>query len=172
MGQYTSKNYWITTSRAPCLPGASPHENTQPLCGHTQPHCGTIYLKLRLETNLHSPMFIRGCPPPPSTYTTTVWAHGTTVLVNTPQKTPGKNCHSPMFPRGPPPLNTHNHCVGTCNHCVGQYTSKHYWKTTFIAPCLSGVSPHPPSTHTTTVCAHGTTVCVNTPKKPTGKQPS
>ena len=79
---------------------------------------------------------------------------------------------APCFPGVPPPLNTHNHCVGTCNHCVGQYTSKHYWKTTFIAPCLSGVSPHPPSTHTTTVCAHGTTVWVNTPTKPTGKQPS
>ena len=38
VGQYTSKNYWITTSRVPCLPGA-----------------GTIYLKNVWKTTFIAP---------------------------------------------------------------------------------------------------------------------
>ena len=58
-------------------------------------------------------------------FLTTVWAHGTTLLINSPQKR-------------------------TC-------------KTTFWAPCLSGIPP-PPSIQTTTVLVHGTTVSVNSPE--------
>ena len=133
--------------------------------GHTEPLCVTIHLKKLLENNCQSPMFIRG--PPPSTYTTTVWVHGTTVWVNSPQKTTGKNCQGPMFIRGPPPINTHNHCVGTRNHCVGQYSSKNY-KNNLHNPMF--IRGPPLTTHTTTVWAHGTTVLVNTAQKTTGKQ--
>ena len=58
---------------------------------------------------------------------------------------------------------THNHGV-------------HYWKTTFRAPCLSGVSPYK-TTHITTVWTHTTTVYLTgkLPKEPRvyqGRPPS
>ena len=71
------------------------------------------------------------------THTTTVWA----VWVNTLQKTTGKNCQGPRFIRGPPPQSTHTTTVwGHGTTVLVNIHLKNYWKTTFIAPCLSGVS--------------------------------
>ena len=62
--QFTSKNYWKTTLRAPCLSGVPPlPQHKQPLRGRTEPLCRLTHLKTVLENNFEDPMFIWGSPP-------------------------------------------------------------------------------------------------------------
>ena len=131
VGQYTSKNYWKTTVRAPSLSGVPPpHQHTQPLCGYMEPLCVSIH------THNHCVGTRNHCV---GQYTS---------------KTTGKQLSEPHLYKGFPPthqhtqslcgymeplcgsIHTHNHCLGTRNHCVVQYTSTNDWKTTFRAPCL------------------------------------
>ena len=97
----TSKHYWKTTFRAPCLSGVLPPQHKQPHCGHTKQLCGLFDLKTLLKNNFQSPMFTRGSPS--TTQTITVWAHTTTVLVNSPQITTGKQLSEPHVYQGPSP---------------------------------------------------------------------
>ena len=117
-------------------------------------------------------------------------ALGTTVLVNTAQKTTGKQTSEPHIYQGSPPPNQHTQPLRWHPEPqVGQHSSKNYWKTTFGAPRLSGVPP-PPPINTNNHCvgtrnhcvgqftskhywkAHETTALVNSPQNTTGKQQS
>ena len=88
-------------SQNPMFTSAHPPKHKQPLCGHTQPLCGLIDVKTLLEHTFQSPMFTRGSPS--TTQTITVWAHTTTVLVNSPQITTGKQLSEPHVYQGPSP---------------------------------------------------------------------
>ena len=81
--------------------GLTPHQHKQTLCEHSEPLCGLIDHKPLLENTFQGPMFIRGSPP--TTQTSTVWAHTTIVWVNWPQITTGKQLSGPHVYQGPPP---------------------------------------------------------------------
>ena len=52
VSQFTWKQYWKTTFRAPCLSGfPPPNQHKQPLCGYTEPLCESIHLKTLQENN-------------------------------------------------------------------------------------------------------------------------
>ena len=121
-------------------PLSTPSYHKQPLCGYTEPLCGSIPLQKLLENNFKGPIFIS--PPPPSKHKLPLWAYGTTVWVNFPEK-------------------------ATRNHCVGYFSWKNYWKTTLGPHVYQGSSSPFFTTQTTIVWAHGTTVWVNSSVKTT-----
>ena len=64
VSQFTSKNYWKTTFRAPCLSRVTPPppQHNQPLCRYTKPLCRSIHLKTALVNNVRAPC-LSGVPP-------------------------------------------------------------------------------------------------------------
>ena len=131
-------------------------------------HCKNFrYLKSEFAKTHHWGSCLKS-PPPPPTHT----EHKQQPLcgfmdLKTILEKMEHNFQGHIFTSPPPsPQDTNNHCVGTHNHCVGLLTSKLYLNTTLRATCLAG-SPHP-TTQTTIVWTHTTTLHVNWPHNCTG----
>ena len=75
------------TFQNPIFTSARPLQHKQLLCKRAQPLCGLLDLKTPTGNQFSEPHVQQGSPP--TTQTTTLWAHTTTVWVNGPQNTTG-----------------------------------------------------------------------------------
>ena len=131
-------------------------------------HTTTVWINsLHIPTGkqLSGPHVNQGFPP--TTQTTTLWAHTTTVWINSHHIPTGKQLSWPHVHQPPPQQHKQPLCGHTQPLCeLIAFIS--LLENNFQGPML--IKGSPPTTQTTTLWAHTTTVWINCPNTPTGQQ--
>ena len=133
--------------KGPMFTSPPPSQHKQPLCGYTEPLCGSFPFKKLWKTTLRTPC-LPGVPPL-TIQTTIVCVHETTVWVN-------------FYVVSPPPASlctTQSTTVWAHRTTVlGHSPSKNYLNITLRIPCFPRVLP-PPSQHKQQLCVYTSTLC-------------